>query len=462
MAAIAITKTKPTEATKKNLAPRLPAPVTGGVRTPCKLCDTGISSDEEEQEEQRIILNLKEDISIIWKENQVLANKLKLMHEDERKVKAEEEMLIKSMNEEMEDFISQIPMGKLVKHAATQTDEFATFDEEITKVKNESLEKEKKLWKDKEVLLSQMLILQKKSTQTKKKAPNQVKRKFWGHSTLYWTAQASGRQFSPDAQANPKINKKKNQSKPKPYSIPFQPKPINLFVKKLFGKPPPKLPPAYATRSTTSAPTVVSQPVGCNSVNFGERPDLNDADSNILARELFADALERAIASNNNVHYNEDWNNNEVYEEPLGGKDEDFNHDPYNPAEPFANLEEAIDGSEQDACVTDTEWASHPYYDTPDDEHDEDHLDYHDGLADDANKWINDEDDEASASEKHDDLGSPETNHGDEEVNSPVHDDQEDEVAWEDHPYYDTSEEASDTEPDASEEDVAWEDSPYY
>jgi len=216
-----------------------------------------------------------------------------------------------------------------------------------------------------------------------------------------------------------------------------------------------------ATRSTTSAPTVVSQPVGCSSVNCDERPDLNDADINIMARELFADALERAIASNNNVHYDEDWNNNEVYEEALGGKEfaeehEDFNHDTYNPAEPFANIEEARDGSEEDACVTDTEWASHPYYDTPNDEHDEDHLDYHDGLADDANELIIDEDDEASAIDEHDatlaneDVTSARDEDDDQQTEASS-DDQEDEVAWEDHPYYDTSE-----------EDVAWEDSPYY
>jgi hypothetical protein len=42
-------------------------------------------------------------------------------------------------------------------------------------------------------------------------------------------------------------------------------------------------------------------------------------------------------------------------------------------------------------------------------------------------------------------------------------DDQQDEVAWEDHPFYDTpEEEASQAESDDSEEDVAWEDSPYY
>ena len=36
--------------------------------------------------------------------------------------------------------------------------------------------------------------------------------------------------------------------------------------------------------------------------------------------------------------------------------------------------------------MTDTEWASHPYYDTPEDEH-EDHRDYHDGPTDDDNEW---------------------------------------------------------------------------
>ena len=149
-------------------------------------------------------------------------------------------------------------------------------------------------------------MLQKKLSQDwnpKKQPQNQVKRNLWGHKTKKWIAQGyqipstSGCCIRPDAPPEIKKQRKvKNQSKP--YSIPFQPKPLNLFVKKSYIKPPPKLAPAY---STTPVLTVASQPVACGSVNF-ERSALNDADINIMTRELFADTLERTIVSNDIVH----------------------------------------------------------------------------------------------------------------------------------------------------------------
>jgi len=395
MAAIATTKTRPT---KKEMV-RLPAPVTGGVRKPCKVCDTNFSSEEEEDLE---ISTLKEDIAIIWKENQDLAKKLRTMHEDEMK--------IKSMNKQMDDFITQIQMGKIVKDAASQTEEFEKAnnkdpDEEIVKVKKEALVREKNLWKEKEVLLSQLLMFQKKSTEMKPK--KQVKRKHWGHSTITW--KAPGHQSRRDTPPGPNAFHKLKKSKHKPFFIPFQPKPIKSFTTRSHVKPPPRLPPAYPSMHMST----MARPVACNSVMFDEvSAPIEVAYDTTILREMFADALERAIASNDMDYSQEDCNNNEVVA--------DIHHD-------YGDHDVALDETQEVA------WADHPFYD---------------------------------------DLGSSETDHGDEELDTPVHDDQQDEiisddqqdeVIWEDHPYYDTSdEEDSHAESDVSEEDVAWEDSPYY
>lgn len=381
MAAIATTKTSPF---KKEIF-RLPAPVTGGVRKPCKLCDTSFSSEEEE-EDQLEISTLKEDIAIIWKENQDLANKLKTMHEDEMK--------IKSMNEQMDDFIAQIPLGKIVKDAASQTENIERADyehpnEEIVKVKNEALSREKNLWKEKEVLLSQLLMFQKKSAQmnSKKKAQTQVKRKFWGRTTITW--KALGQQIRQDTPPGPKVSHKLKTSKPNPYFIPFQPKPIKSFTNKSHVKPPPRLPPAYPSINVFH----VARPVSCNSVVFDDAPIETDFDTTIV-REMFANALERAIASNDIEYSQEDWNNNEV--------DEDINDDVDNltnfPAEPIdEDREQFTEGSEhfeEDECVPETDWASHPYYDTSEEE-DQQHevlLDYDDVQLDDEDDddaWAN-------------------------------------------------------------------------
>ena len=154
---------------------------------------------------------------------------------------------------------------------------------------------------------------------------------------------------------------------------------------------------------------------------------------NIEARELFADALERAVFS-------------------------------------------------EYGAVNDNSWADHPYYDdhdSPETVHDD--LDGAETLRDDR-----DCPETARAAENlfHDcDLDSSETvdigetNEYDEDVSGQA--ELPDDVPWEDHPYYDTpaEEEECDTESDDSVEDAAcqadstydeeedevpWEDSPYY
>ena len=81
--------------------------------------------------------------------------------------------------------------------------------------------------------------------------------------------------------------------------------------------------------------------------------------------------------------------------------------------------------------MTDTEWASHPYYDTPEDDY-EDHLDYREGPTDDDKEWINDEDDEDSARDEHDDTLAIDEDY----ATSASDDDEEDGDAWANSPYY--------------------------
>ena len=100
MAAIAITKLKPTE-TKKIIC--VNAPETG-VRHPCLFCDMKEYSTLSMQE-QKELFALQEDIIEIWETNRELAEKLKSMNDDETKMK--------KMNCEMEDFFSNITVGNL-------------------------------------------------------------------------------------------------------------------------------------------------------------------------------------------------------------------------------------------------------------------------------------------------------------------------------------------------------------
>ena len=179
--------------------------------------------------------------------------------------------------------------------------------------------------------------------------------------------------------------------------------------RKAYLKSPPKLPPAH---SHTNQPTA-RLPV-CGSVSC-------DDNLNVVVREMFADALERAVNSN-----------------------------------------------EQTASdVPEDSWADHPYYDDPDESQ--------------QDVSVPDNGCEGEAWEDHpyyDDLGSPVTDQGNDELDiltqeegqgeahlpdEAAPDDSEEEVAWEEHPYYDTPvEEDCQAESDVPEEDVAWEDSPYY
>ena len=140
-------------------------------------------------------------------------------------------------------------------------------------------------------------------------------------------------------------------------------------------------------------------------------------------------------------------------------------------------LERAINSNEQTASdVPDLPWEEHPVYDHDDVQQVSDPTDV--AAPDDTHEEVAWED-----HPYYDDLGSPETDRGEDDEldrsqNSSKHtvDQQESddevvpedaqEVAWEDHPHYDTPAEEEDQLTDSDvpedEEDVAWEDSPYY
>ena len=399
MAAIAITK--PTE--RKKII-RAQAPVTGGVRHPCLFCDMKEYSTLSKQE-QRELFALQEDIIEIWETNHSLANKLKSMNDDEIK--------IKKMNYEMQVFLDQIPPGNLTATIATQTDQVSEIA--VDNNNNAEVTDVKKVWVEKEIKLQHKVIdQQKKLISDLKSIQPVVPKELWGHRSRTWSRRSRKNNQPPTS------SQRSSQKSSKPFSIPFCPKPLHLMVRKAYLKSPPKLPPAH---SYTDQPT--ARLPQCGSLTC-------DDNINTVLREMFADALERAVNSN---------------EEPASD-------------------------------VPGDSWANHPYYDDADPEEDQ------------QDAAVPDETCEGEAWEDHpyyDDLGSPETDHGDEELDTPAleedqqgsqlpdeapsddqqdeaaSDDQQNEVAWEDHPYYDTpEEEVSHAESDDSEEDVAWEDSPYY
>ena len=234
------------------------------------------------------------------------------------------------------------------------------------------------------------------------------------------------------------------------------------MVRKAYLKPPPKLPPAH---SHTYQPT--ARLPKCDALQI-------DDNINMVLRERFADALERAI--NSNVQTASDvpgdsWADHPYYDDPEHEEDQQATAVP------------------DDACEGEA-WEDHPYYDGPD--HEEDQQDA--AVPNDACK--------EEAWEDHpyyDDLGTPDSDRDDDEMDNLGHGEDQDEshlpdeaapddaalddaeeVAWEEHPYYDAPEEEnSHAESDVPEEDaslqdhssyttteeedeVAWEDSPYY
>ena len=128
MAAIAISK--PTEAKKIY---RANAPETEGVRLDNKEYSTWST------QEQMDIFSLQEEIIQLWETNRSMAEKQTSMKDDEIK--------LKSMNDEMQEFFSKIPQGNLSTTVGTQTD---------------IEENDPNIWKEKERRLQYEVIQQQK------------------------------------------------------------------------------------------------------------------------------------------------------------------------------------------------------------------------------------------------------------------------------------------------------------
>jgi len=212
------------------------------------------------------------------------------------------------------------------------------------------------------------------------------------------------------------------------------------MVRKAYLKPPPKLPPV----SSTTVPC--APPVKCGSLDC-------DTNNNNLVRELFANALERAINSTEHT----------ACDEP----DDTWAAHPY-----YDDLEDH--GQLQDTAGDELElpWEAHPYYDP----HAESDTPYNEDASSEAHEEIAWEehpyyDTPAEGDTQQTESDNPENNDAPNEVHE--------EIPWEDHPYYDTPEEELQTESDvpannvtgedhssydALEEDdeLAWKDSPYY
>jgi len=400
MAAIAIPNTEPTE--MKNPVFRALAPKTGGVRHPCIFCNSRGYSTIEKKEQQEL-LSLMSETERLRQENYRREKKLRKLDIEMKKVS--------QMNLEMEDFFTQLPLGKDLPIEV----ELSVVDEEIPnteaaggKVHFSLEEKEMKL--QFQVIHQQLKLI----TDVVTKRPL-VSKNLWGHKSRTWPRSSKW-----------KPHPKPSTRSPKPFSIPFCPKPIHLLARKAYLKPPPKLPPlsSYSTRTP-------ELPMQCSSVECNKTVD------DMQSRELFADALERAVNSGHADH-------------PY------YDHD-------------AVDQGVDDLV---TPWADHPYYDD---------LTYTDDKGDEdlATPWAD------HPYYDHDDLEISGAGQGD-ELDVPGNDDSLDDVpemqeepAWEDHPFYDHLDEGEDTNesdahdedqeadcPDATSDDateeVPWEEHPYY
>ena len=417
--ASATAKLKPTES-KKII--RAIAPKTGGVRYPCLLCDMKDYSTWSTQEQMEIF-NLQEEIIEIWETNRCMAEKLKSMKEDEKK--------LKSMNDEMQLFFSKIPLGNLTATISTQTEEIVTFatlcDTNNNNVQIEAVEKgsderirNKNVWSEKERKMQLDVIHQQKrliaDMMLEKSRRPLVSKEFWGHKSRSWPKPSKS--FQPRS-SQKSSNSRSSQLSSKPFSIPFRPKPLHLMVRKAYLKPPSKLSPHFPS------PQPTARLPECGALQC-------DDSLNIVVREMFANALERAINSNEQTASDVpglSWEEHPFYD--------NLDHD-------------------------EAEQVSDPPDDAPDDTHEvawEDHPYYDDLGSSETDRGEDDELDRPQNTSTHD----VDQQESDDEV---VPEDAQEEVAWEDHPHYDTPAEEEDqlTESDVpeDEEDVAWEDSPYY
>ena len=414
------------------------APTTGGVRHPCIFCESkGYTKIEET--EQRDIFELMSEIQDLRQENCKREEKLCKLNEEIKKVA--------EMNHEMDDFFDNVVLGPVMpvaKEQSTQTEN----------VKELKLVKKKRIWRRKEREIAkdlEYLRVKMNENSTPKEQSRKIPAEMWGHKTRRWVkGQPTLRSVPAPPLPFPSIKSWRKSSKTNPYksySIPFRPKPLHLLVKKAYLKPPPRLPPpAHSKPIQTIAPTA----------RLPECASAGCEDLNIVVRELFADALERAINSTEQptVYVEESWANHPYYEE------ED------KPALEGETVETVYDLEES--------WADHPYYDDLD-----------------ASVTVREVDEIQESDDNAHDEGEDDTVHDEiqeSEDNAHQEEDEPDNELWEDHPYYDIPDELEDCEAesdddaacqdsdddaacqdcddaacqDSEEEEVAWEDSPYY
>ena len=176
----------------------------------------------------------------------------------------------------MEEFFDKIPLGYILP---------GKDHEEIILTENIDAVVEKKkedhqLWREMEMNLQFKVIHQqlKLITDLMPAKPLPVPRNLWGHRSRAWPG---SRKMPPSYHS-----RKPSTRSPKPFSIPFCPKPVHLLARKAYLRPPPKLPPL--TSKLTSKASLAPLQLNDSSLEFEEVID--DA----LFKELFADAIERA------------------------------------------------------------------------------------------------------------------------------------------------------------------------
>ena len=286
MAAATINQPNPTE----NLKSRAIAPATKAEHCKCVRCNGLGYTSTPVKEQLEMIWKLQHDYETIYLENHVITDKLK------------------SMNMEMEEFFTKVPLGKILPDEV----KVSVVDDKIS-TKNtcagitERNEEEHSSWKEKERKLQLQVIHQQKKLIADLMSADRplVSKELWGHKSRTWPRSSKRKQPFQPSQKPPRS--------PKPFSIPFCPKPLHLLARKAYLKPPPKLRPLFSN----GPPTL---PLQCSSVECDKIAE--DAQF----RELFADALERAVNSNQADH-------------------------PYY---------DAFDQGDDDLV---TPWADHPYYD---------------------------------------------------------------------------------------------------
>jgi len=386
-----------------NAIRRLPAPKTGGVRHPCVFCESRGYTNKEKKEQQQL-LTLMSETDFLRQGNYRRERKLRKLDNEMKK--------ITTLNLEMDVFFNNISLPQVV-HVGTQTD---VKDEKAEKIKvieidAEKLELEKEMWRKKEQrTVEELERLKTKLINSFVRTQSQrVPDHLWGHSTRTWT-RSSQRRPSPSSPSSiPTFPSNSHWSRPfkskrsmsKSFSIPFHPKPLHLMVRKAYLKPPPRLPPLAQFQAAHPIQPTARQ-TGCAGMQCAEPVTVD-------ARELFADALERAVISEYGAVDDASWAEHPYYDDldshETACDAESLYRDDLDSLETVNNDEMNEHDKDDGELPDDVPWEHHPYYDTPAEE--------------------------VECSTESDDSVEDVACHAD---SSYV--EEEDEVPWEDSPYY--------------------------